>query len=203
MRYGVESWWMYFVRCSDNSFHGIGMPFGRDPKSGIKIFTHTKVIKAYLKPRHVDLQLVEPHNHSVNAAKRAIQTFKNYFIGNLGTTDSYFPVQLWDKLAPQVQDSINLLRQSCINPKHFAYEALEGPYDWNRYPMAPPGTKAIIYDDADSRTSWAPHGLDAWLLGPSKDHYRCHLYYVPEAMQTYSHNTALPPPPIFQQDTWQ
>ena len=47
--------------------------------------------------------------------------------------------------------------------------------------MAPPGTKVIIYDDADSRASWAPHGLDAWLLGPSKDHYHCHLYYVPEA----------------------
>ena len=26
----------------------------------------------------------------------------------------------------------------------------------------------------------ASHGLDAWLLGPSKDHYRCNLYYVPE-----------------------
>jgi hypothetical protein len=30
------------------------------------------------------------------------------------------------------------------------------------------------------RASWAPHGLDAWYLGPSKDHYRCHIYYVPE-----------------------
>ncbi len=40
MGYGVESWWKYFVWCSDNSFHGIGMPFNQDPKSGIKIFTH-------------------------------------------------------------------------------------------------------------------------------------------------------------------
>ena len=46
--------------------------------------------------------------------------------------------------------------------------------------MAPPGTKAIIYDDADSRALSAPHGLDAWLLGPSKDHYHCHIYYIPE-----------------------
>jgi hypothetical protein len=47
--------------------------------------------------------------------------------------------------------------------------------------MAPPGTKAIIYKDADSQASWAPRGLDAWLLGPSKDqHYRCHLYYILE-----------------------
>ncbi len=46
--------------------------------------------------------------------------------------------------------------------------------------MAPPGTKAIIYEDADSQASWAPCGLDTWLLGPSKDHYRCHLYYILE-----------------------
>ncbi len=46
--------------------------------------------------------------------------------------------------------------------------------------MAPPGTKAVIYDNAGLRASQAPRGLDAWLLGQSKDHYRCHLYYVPE-----------------------
>jgi hypothetical protein len=36
---GVESWWMYFVWCWGISFHGIWMPFGGDPKSGINIFT--------------------------------------------------------------------------------------------------------------------------------------------------------------------
>jgi hypothetical protein len=75
---------------------------GYKPKLNVMDNQATKVIKAYLKPRHVDLQLVEPHNHRVNAAERAIQTFKNRFIGALGTTDSDFPVQLWDKLAPQV-----------------------------------------------------------------------------------------------------
>jgi hypothetical protein len=37
----------------------------------------TKAIKAYLTPQQVMLQLVEPHNHRVNATKQAIQTFKN------------------------------------------------------------------------------------------------------------------------------
>jgi hypothetical protein len=157
----------------------------------------TKVIKAYLAPQNVILQLVEPHNHRVNAAKRAIQTFKNRFIGALGTTNADFLIQLWDKLTPQVQDSINLLRRLGVNPNHSAYKALEGPYDWNRYPMAPLGTKAIIYEDSDTCASWALHGLDAWFLGPSKDHYRCHLYFVPKQGDvtfpgplTSSHNTA-------------
>jgi hypothetical protein len=140
----------------------------------------TKIIKAYLAPQNVMLQLTKPHNHRVNAAKQAIQTFKNCFISALGTTDANFLIQLWDKLTPQVLDSIKLLRQSRVNPNHSAYEALKGPYNWNCYPMAPLGTKAIIYEDSNTHASWAPHGLDAWFLGPSKDHYRCHLYFVPE-----------------------
>jgi hypothetical protein len=91
-----------------------------------------------------------------------------------------FPIQLWDKLTPQIQDSINLLRRSRIDPTKSAYKVLKGPYNWNRYPLAPLSTKAVMYEDADTRASWAPHGLDAWLLGPSKDHYCCNLYYVPE-----------------------
>jgi hypothetical protein len=96
----------------------------------------TKVMIAYLKPQDITLQLMEPHNHHVNAAERAIQTFKNRFIGALGTTDVDFPIQLWDKLSPQVQDSINLLRRSRIKPNVSTYKALEGPYDWNSYPIA-------------------------------------------------------------------
>jgi hypothetical protein len=132
----------------------------------------TKVIKAYLKPQDVTLQLAEPHNHRVNATEHTIQTFK--------TTDINFPIQLWNILTPQVQDSINLLHRSRIKPNVSAYEALEGLYNWSRYPMAPLDTKAIIFEDSDTRASWAPQGLNAWILGPSKDHYRCHLFYVSE-----------------------
>ena len=45
--------------------------------------------------------------------------------------------------------------------------------------MAPMGTRAVIYEDALSRTSWGPRGLDAWYLKPAMDHYRCCEFYVP------------------------
>ena len=124
--------------------------------------------------------MVEPLNHHVNATERAIQTFKDAFIAALATTDRDFPLQLWDKLAPQVQDTLNLLRASRINPNISAYEALNGPYNWDRYPLAPPGCKAVIYEAPAVRGSWASRGTDAWYLGPSIDHYRCNLYFVPE-----------------------
>ena len=95
-------------------------------------------------------------------------------------TDSNFPLQLWDKITPQVQDTLNMMRASRINPTISAYEALNGPYNWNRYPLAPLGCKAVVYEDGDSRGSWASRGVDGWYLGPSKDHYQCDLYFISE-----------------------
>ena len=114
---------------------------------------------------------MEPHNHHVNAAERAIQTFKDTFIAALATTDKDFPLQLWDKLMPQVHDTLNMLPTSRKNPEISAYEALNGPYDWNWYPLAPPGCKAIIYKAPAVWGSWASRGTNAWYLGPYKDHY--------------------------------
>jgi hypothetical protein len=140
----------------------------------------TKHIKKNLTENKCKLQLVEPHNHRVNAAERAIQTFKDAFIAVLATTDSKSPLQLWDRLTLQVRDTLNLMRASRINPDILAYEALNSPYNWNRYPLAPLGCKAVVYKDGDNRGLWASRGIDGWYLGPSKDHYRCALYYIPE-----------------------
>jgi hypothetical protein len=71
--------------------------------------------------------LVELHNHHVNAAECAIQTFKDHFISALATTDSKFPLQLWDKLTSQVKNTLKLMRASRIDPSMSAYEAIWGP----------------------------------------------------------------------------
>jgi hypothetical protein len=89
----------------------------------------TKVIKKFLDEENCNLLLVEPHNHRVNAAKCAIQTFKAHFISILATIDSKFPLQLWDRLTPQVESTLNMMRPSCINPRISAYQAVHGPYD--------------------------------------------------------------------------
>jgi hypothetical protein len=153
---------------------------GFTPKLNMMDNQATKHIKEVLTENECKLQLVEPNNHRVNAAERAIQTFKDAFIVVLATTDSEFPLQLWDRLMPQVRGTLNLMRASRINPEILAYKALNGPYDWNRYPLAPLGCKAVVYKDGDNRGSWASRGIDGWYLGPSKDHYQCTLYYIPE-----------------------
>ena len=97
---------------------------GFKPKVNIMDNQATTGIKAYLTPQPVMLQLVKPHNHRVNAAEQAIQTFKKSFIGTLETTNREFPIQLWDKLAPQVHDCINFLHCSHISPTKLVYEML-------------------------------------------------------------------------------
>ncbi len=79
-----------------------------------------------------------------------------------------------------MQNTLNLLRASRINPNISAYEALNGLYNWDCYPLAPPSCKAIFSEALAVQGSWALQGKDAWYLGPSKDHYQCNLYYVPK-----------------------
>ena len=116
----------------------------------------------------------------MNAVERAIQTFKDAFIAVLATTDSDCPLQLRDKIMPQVQDTLNLMQASQINPAISGYNTLNGPYDWNQYPLVLLGCKVVVYEDGNTRDSWAVQDVDRWYLDPSMDHYRCDLYYIPK-----------------------
>ena len=51
------------------------------------------------------IQLVETHNHHLNAAKCAMQTFKNHMIVGLCTAITDFSALLCDYLIPQAQGS--------------------------------------------------------------------------------------------------
>jgi hypothetical protein len=76
----------------------------------------TKFIRKFLDGKQCNLLLVKRHNHHVSTAERAIQTFKAHFISAFATTNSDFPLQLWERLTPQVESTLNMLRPSCIDP---------------------------------------------------------------------------------------
>jgi hypothetical protein len=153
---------------------------GFKPRFNVSDNECSKTIKRYIREQNATIQLVEPDNHKVNAAERAIQTFKNHFIAGLATVDKNFPLQLWDELIPQCQDTLNMLRTSRVNKHLSAYAVLEGPFNFDKTPLAPPGTKAIIYNDPKTRTSWGPHGDDAFYVNRAKEHWHCYKFYVPE-----------------------
>ena len=124
-------------------------------------------------------QLTPPHMHRINAAERAIRTFKNHFLAGLATCDSAFPITEWDRLIPAANITLNLLRNARVHPKLSSYAYIFGPYDFNKNPLCPPGTKCIIHSKPTHRASWEYHGKEAWTIGPSMNHYRCIKCFLP------------------------
>ena len=64
----------------------------------------------------MEYELIPPGCHRCNAAEVAIQNFKAHFLSiSAGVADD-FPIRLWDKILPQAEITINLLRQSNATP---------------------------------------------------------------------------------------
>ena len=122
--------------------------------------------------------------HRRNAAERAIQTWKNHFLAGIATLDPNFPIQEWDRLLPQCGITINLLRSSRRQPNLSSYVATFGNFNFNQTPLAPPGTCVLVHKTTEKRSSFAPHGIDGWYIGPSLDHYRCYNCYIPSTAGT-------------------
>ena len=91
--------------------------------------------------------------------------------------DPEFPMHLWDKTIPQAELTLNLLRQSRINPKMSAWEQIHGWFDFNRTPFPP-------HARPTQRQTWAPHTFDAWYIGPAMEHYRCYTVWAIQTRQT-------------------
>jgi hypothetical protein len=135
-------------------------------------------LKAHLRDSSIEFQLVPPGVHRRNAAERAIRTFKNHFIAGLCSVDKDFPLHLWDRLVPQAELSLNLMRGSRLNPKLSAHAQMHGQFDYNRTPLAPPGIRVLLHEKPDKRTTWSTHALDGWYVGPALDSYRCYNIWV-------------------------
>ena len=81
-------------------------------------------------------------------------------------------------MLPQALLTLNLLRGSRINPQLSAQAQLHGPFDFNRTPLGPPGTRLVVLERPAVRETWAPHAVDAWYLGPAMKHYRCFTTWI-------------------------
>jgi hypothetical protein len=66
-----------------------------------------------------------------------------------------------------------------MNPKLSAWAQFNGPYNFNRTPIAPPGINVLVYIDPDSRGSWGTHAIEGHYIGPALEHYRCYQVYIP------------------------
>jgi hypothetical protein len=153
----------------------------------------SRVLTKAITDKGIDYQLASPHDHRLNPAERAIQTFKNYLISILHGCDSNFPAWLWCQIIPQVVMTLNMLQRSRINPKLSAYTQIFGVFDYNRTPLAPIGTRTVVHQRTtqQGRTTFADHGVIGWSVGPAMNHYRHWSFYIPKTRGTRVSDTVV------------
>jgi hypothetical protein len=157
-------------------------------------------LKNFFTVNDIAYQLVSPHCHRRNAAERAIRTFKEHFVDGLSSVDPAFPLHLWDRLLPQAEITLNLLRTSRLHPHLSAAAHFHGLVDYNKTAFAPPGCKIIAHEKPGKRRTWAPHGQHGYSLGPAMHHYRCQNVYISataserimDTLEFFPHNYQMP-----------
>jgi hypothetical protein len=148
----------------------------------------------------VEYQLVPPHCHRRNSSERAIHTFKEHFVAGLVSVDPDFPLHLWDRLLPQAELTLNLLRTSRQHPQLSAAAHYQGMVDYNKTAFAQPGFKIIAHEKPAKRFTWAPHGQHGYSLGPAMHRYRCQNVYISataserivDTLEFFTHNSPMP-----------
>jgi hypothetical protein len=60
----------------------------------------SRALQTFMDEEDIDFQLAPPQVHRRNPAECAIRTFKNHVIAGLCSTNTDFPLNLWDKLYP-------------------------------------------------------------------------------------------------------
>jgi hypothetical protein len=115
-------------------------------------------LKKYFTENDMTCQLVPHHCHRRNAAERAIITFKEHFVAGVSSVDPYFPMNLWDRLLPQAEMMLNLLRTSRSHPQLSAAAHFHGLVDYKKTAFSSPGFNIIAHEKPPQRRTWATHG---------------------------------------------
>ena len=157
---------------------------GIEPKMHILDNEISTEFKKAIKLNKMTYQLVPPHDHRRNVAEKAIQIFKDHFVSVLCGTDIKFPMRLWCELLPQVEDQINLLRKSRVDPTKSAFEILrKEKHDFNANPFAPLGSAVEMHVMPSKRRTFEEHTKSGFYIGNSRDHYRCHKIWIIDTKQ--------------------
>jgi hypothetical protein len=115
-------------------------------------------LKNFFTANDVEYQLVPPHCHRRNAAELAIRTFKEHFVAGFSSVEPTFPLHLWDRLLPQAEITLSLLRTSRLHPQLSAAAHFHGLLDYNKTAFVPPGCKILAHEKPGKRLTWAHHG---------------------------------------------
>ena len=81
-----------------------------NPKKHILDNEYVEPYKEVIKANMMTYELVPRDIHQRNVAEKAVQTFKDHFVAILCGIDTNFLLHLWDRLLPQAEMTLNILR---------------------------------------------------------------------------------------------
>jgi hypothetical protein len=109
-------------------------------------------------------------------------------------------MHLWERLLPQAEITLNLLRTSRLHPQLSVAAHHHGLVDYNKTDFDLPGCKIIAHDKPGKQRTWATHGQHGYSLGSALHHYRCQNVYISttaserivDTLEFFPHNYQLP-----------
>jgi hypothetical protein len=119
-------------------------------------------------------------------------------VAGLSSVDPSFSLHLWDRLLPQAEITLNLLRTSRLHPQLSAAAHFHGLVDYKKTAFAPPGCKIISHKKPGKRRT--SHGQHGYSLGPTMHHYRFQNVYIlataseriVDTLEFFPHNYQMP-----------
>ena len=125
-----------------------------------------------------------PDDHLQNLAEKAIQTWKDNFIGVMSDTAETFPVHLWCQAIPQAERQLFLIGKSHVNPKVSEYAQVYGPHDYNTAPFVQIGMETLMRGKTKRWGAFADHCIKCYVLGTAFEHYRSWKMWMKETRAT-------------------
>jgi len=144
----------------------------------------SKAYKTEIQATGMAYQLVPPNDHRHNIAEKAIQTWKDHFVGVLSGTSDTFPLHLWCQALPQMERQLLLLRQYNTNPKISAYAYVYGQYNYDAKPFVPIGMEILVHKKPHRLKCFAEHCKKDFVLGTSFEHYRAWTMWMKDTRAT-------------------
>ena len=89
-----------------------------------------------------------PEIHIRNEVESSIRTLNNNFVSGKSGTDKLFPMHMWGRLLDQAQITLSIIRLSRHYPNISVHMMIEGNFDFNKKPLAPPGIKVIFHENS-------------------------------------------------------
>jgi hypothetical protein len=126
----------------------------------------------YFLSQRLLVKFVFPQIHWTNPAEKSVRAAKNHLISTFASAHLDFLDDLWDRLLPPTERTLNAMRP--CRPEPLTLCLVRPPPSLLRLcllPPHPPGYLCLAFNGPDYRLSWDPHGDRVYYLGPALTHH--------------------------------